>query len=303
MEIHQLKMFIYVATELSYRRAAEKLHMTQPPLTRQIQQLEHSLGTLLFKRSTRKVELTEAGKVLFNEADKIITLADSVASQVRLRAQGCSGELSIGIFSWGVISYLPEYLRILKELKPNVKVTLKNLSKEKQVEAIRRGELDIGFCRFAVHQNDIHIGEIEEEKYLIAINTNDSLCLKDSLSLSDLDDKPIILYPASSLTGMAQHICTAFAEANINLNVANYCEDIMTSLLLVSAGYGVCITTQWAENISMPNVVYRPLTGKNLKRQCLNYMFKETSENILVKDFIRIIKGSLTENDHIALTK
>ncbi|VEA67985.1 HTH-type transcriptional regulator tdfR [Serratia rubidaea] len=113
MEIHQLRSFVYVATELSFRRAAEKLNMTQPPLTRQIQQLEHSLGTALFKRSTRKVELTEAGKVLLNEAGKIIALTEGVASRVQLSARGCSGELVIGIFSWGVIHRLPDYLKTL----------------------------------------------------------------------------------------------------------------------------------------------------------------------------------------------
>lgn len=285
-------MWAIVATELSYRRAAEKLNMTQPPLTRQIQHLERSLGTQLFKRSTRKVELTEAGKVLLNEADKIIALVEGVASRVQLRTQGGSGKLVIGIFSWGVISHLPDYLKTLRKLKPDVNVRLKNLSKEKQVEALRNNEIDIGFCRFAVNQNGLDIGTIESEKYLVAVNADNKISMQSQISLTDLADEPMILYPASSLTGMAQHVYDAFNSENIRLNISNYCEDIMTCLLLVSGGYGSCITTQWAENINMPRVVYRPLIAKKLMHSPLNYIFRSNTENMLALDFIRKIKNT-----------
>ncbi|WP_249220900.1 LysR family transcriptional regulator [Serratia rubidaea] len=291
MEIHQLRSFVYVATELSFRRAAEKLNMTQPPLTRQIQQLEHSLGTALFKRSTRKVELTEAGKVLLNEAGKIIALTEGVASRVQLSARGCSGELVIGIFSWGVIHRLPDYLKTLREQKPDVNVRLLNMSKEKQVEALRNKEIDIGFCRFAAGQGGLSVGAIGDEKYLVAINANDPLSRQTRIGLADLADKPMILYPASSLSGMAQRVYDAFIAENVSLNIANYCEDIMTSLLLVSGGYGSCITTQWAENINMLEVVYRPLTAKRLSRSPLNYIFRSDDDSVLLNDFIQIIKN------------
>ncbi|EHM4904050.1 MULTISPECIES: LysR family transcriptional regulator [Enterobacteriaceae] len=291
MEIHQLRIFVYVATELSYRRAAKKLNMTQPPLTRQIQQLERSLNTPLFKRSTRKVELTEAGKALLNEADKIITLVEGVASRVQLRAQGCSGELVIGIFSWGVINHLPDYLKILRKLKPYVNVRLKNLSKEKQIEALRNGEIDIGFCRFAVSQSGIDIGTIKDEKYLVAVSADNKLSMQPQINLTDLADEPMILYPVSSLAGMAQKVYDAFHSENVRLNISNYCEDIMTSLLLVSGGYGSCITTQWAENINMPGVVYRPLIAKKLMHSPLNYIFRSDIDNVLVRDFIQIIQS------------
>ncbi|WP_238404542.1 LysR substrate-binding domain-containing protein [Serratia sp. Tan611] len=232
---------------------------------------------------------------MLNEAGKIIALTQGVTSRVQLSARGCSGELVIGIFSWGVIHQLPNYLKTLRELKPDVNVRLLNISKEKQVEALRNKEIDIGFCRFAASQGGLSIGCIGKEKYLVAINANDPLSQQTHIDLADLADKPMILYPSSSLSGMAQRVYDAFIAENVSLNIANYCEDIMTSLLLVSGGYGSCITTQWAENINMPEVIYRPLTAKNLSRSTLNYIFRSDDDSVLLDDFIQIIKNKTAD--------
>jgi len=143
-EISQLRCFVAVAEELHFSRAAERLHMTQPPLSRQIRLLEHHVGAQLLARNSRTVKLTAAGKAFFPEAARILRIAEEATFTARRAARGEQGSLAIGFTSASGYSLLPEVVRRLRERAPGIALTLKELVSTAQVEALNAGELDKG---------------------------------------------------------------------------------------------------------------------------------------------------------------
>ena len=147
LEISQLRCFVAVAEELHFGRAAERLNMTQPPLSRQIRLLEHQVGTPLFERTNRVVRLTAAGKAFFPEAGRILRLTEEAAVTARRVAQGDRGSIAIGFtatFGYGV---LPDLVRGLHDRSPNISLTLKEMVTSAQLEALAMGQLDVGLMR------------------------------------------------------------------------------------------------------------------------------------------------------------
>ncbi len=155
MEIRQLKYFVAVANELSIARAAVQLNISQPPLTRQIQQLEEDLGAQLFVRSVKGVELTEAGRTLLADAKSVLALVDLAAERAKRASQGLIGRLDIGTFGAGVYDIVPRILRRFRSLYPEVKIVLHAMNKDQQIEALRQRRISIGFNRLVPKHPDI----------------------------------------------------------------------------------------------------------------------------------------------------
>src|SRR6516165_2250826 len=146
-EISQLRCFVAVGEELHFGRAAQRLNLTQPPLSRQIRLLEHQVGTQLLERTSRVVRLTAAGKAFFPDAARILRLAEEAASTAQRIAKGEKGSIAIGFtaaFGYGV---LPEIVRRLRERAPGISLTLKEMVTGSQLEALHSGQLDVGLMR------------------------------------------------------------------------------------------------------------------------------------------------------------
>src|SRR5438067_4606001 len=146
-EISQLRCFVAVAEELHFSRAAERLNMTQPPLSRQIRLLEHHVGAELLERNSRNVRLTAAGKAFLLDATRILRMAEEAMFTARRAAKGELGSLAIGFTSASGYSLLPEVVRRLRERSPGVTLTLKEPVITMQVEELNAGELDLGLMR------------------------------------------------------------------------------------------------------------------------------------------------------------
>ena len=146
-EISQLRCFVAVAEERHFGRAAKRLNMTQPPLSRQIRLLEHSVGVTLLERSSRAVTLTAAGQAFLPEATRILRLAQEAAVKTRRTAKGEQGSLSIGFSSASGYSLLPAVVRAIRQACPDVALTIKELVSTAQVEALNAGEIDLGLMR------------------------------------------------------------------------------------------------------------------------------------------------------------
>ena len=146
-ELTQLRCFVAVGEELHFSRAAERLHMTQPPLSRQIRLLEHQVGTPLLERTNRVVRFTAAGKAFFPEAARILRLADEAAVTARRVAKGDGGSIAIGFTAAFGYGLLPELVRRLHERAPRISLTLKEMVTSEQLEALDSGQLDVGLMR------------------------------------------------------------------------------------------------------------------------------------------------------------
>jgi DNA-binding transcriptional LysR family regulator len=292
MDLKQMRSFLALAQELNFGRAAMRLHMAQPPLTRQIKALEDQLGTRLFVRTARGAELTAAGQTLLDEVPNILALAKRAEEQTQRAGQGHVGRLDVGIFSAGILNVIPRLLADFHTARPEVKIGLQYMTKAQQIEALRERRITIGFNRLVPAVDDIVIEPILRESYLVALYKGHPLCTKQFIQIADLDDQPMILYPNASVFGLAQEVTAAFRTEGVRLHVEQEVEDVVTCIALVASRFGVAITTESAANLRLPNVVYRPLRSKllrNIELSCL-YRLNDTTPTLLA--FLTMIRQS-----------
>ncbi|SDV46725.1 DNA-binding transcriptional regulator, LysR family [Chitinasiproducens palmae] len=287
-----MRQFLAVAEELNFSRAAQRLHMAQPPLTRQIHALEDELGVALFVRTARGAELTDAGRALLAEVPNILALSRRAAEQAQLAGMGLIGRLDVGIFSAGVLQAIPQLLASFHAARPQIKIGLHNLSKAQQIEALRQRRITVGFNRLVPEEEDIAVETVLQEPFLVALNERHPLCRKDVVALSDLDGEPMILYPNAPIHGLAQEVAAAFADEGLDLVAEQEVEDVVTCIALVASGFGASITTGSAANLRLPGVVYRPLRSRRLKHIELSCLYRRHDTSPILQSFLEVVRAS-----------
>ena len=230
LEISQLRCFVAVAEELHFGRAAERLNMTQPPLSRQIRLLEHQVGTPLFERTNRVVRLTAAGKAFFPEAGRILRLTEEAAVTARRVAQGDRGTIAIGFtatFGYGV---LPDLVRGLHDRSPNISLTLKEMVTSAQLEALAMGQLDVGLMRPHPPRGDFDTVLFGREALMLAISHKDAKQWPTEPTLSCLEGRPFIGYSPYEANYFYQLVQACLDREGVKPAVANYVPQIHTML-------------------------------------------------------------------------
>ncbi|MBN3845841.1 LysR family transcriptional regulator [Paraburkholderia sp. Ac-20342] len=291
MELKQMRYFLAVAEEQHFGRAAQRLHMAQPPLTRHIRALEDELGAALFVRTPKGAELTEAGRTLLAEVPNILTLTRRATEHTQLAGQGMLGRLDVGIFTSGVLHAIPQLLARFHTDRPGVKIGLHNLSKAGQIEALRERRISVGFNRYVPAEDDIVVEMVLKEQFIVALHEQHPLAHKNTLSLGDLDNQPMILYPNAALRGLAQEVTDAFAEERIALVVEQEVEDVITAMSLAASRFGVCITTASAANLKLPGLAYRPLRSRRLRHIELNCLYRKGDTAPALTAFLEVVRA------------
>jgi DNA-binding transcriptional LysR family regulator len=291
MDLKQMRYFLALAEEQNFGRAAQRLHMAQPPLTRHIRAIEEELGAALFVRTPKGAELTEAGRTLHAEVPNILALAQRAVEQTQLAGQGMLGRLDVGIFTSGILHAIPQLLATFHTARPGVKIGLHNLSKAEQLDALRERRIAIGFNRLVPEADDIVVETVQEEPFLVALHGDHPLCRKDAVRLRDLDNEPLILYPSAPLHGLAEEVAQAFADENVPLVVEQEVEDVVTALGLAASRFGVCITTASAGNLRLPGLVYRPLVSRRLRRIELNCLYRRDDTTPILLAFLDVVRA------------
>jgi DNA-binding transcriptional LysR family regulator len=297
MDLKQLRYFLALAQEGSFGRASEQLHMAQPPLTRQIHSLEEELGTTLFVRTPRGVELTGAGEVMFQEVPNILAMVKAAKEKTQYAGKGYLGRLDVGIFGSGILRVIPQLLAQFHRERPLVKIALYNLTKSQQIQALRDRRITIGFNRLVPNEPDIAIEVAGRELLRVALYEGHPLCAKDVITLRDLEDEPIILYPTLPLRGLALEVISAFRNDGLRLVIGQEVEDVLTSIALVSARFGLCITTESATSLCLPGVVYRPLDSEWLRDVELSVLYRRNDQSPILQAFLDMMRKSSLEAD------
>ncbi len=287
-----MRYFLALAQEGNFGRAAERLHITQPPLTRQIHALEEELGTRLFLRTRKGAELTEAGQTLLEEVPNILSLAHRAEERTQLAGNGYIGRLDVGIFTSGVLNVIPRLLADFHAVRPDVKIGLHNMSKSEQIVALRERRITIGFNRLVPYEDDIAVDWVLRESFLVALYEEHPLCRKTRLTLRDLDNEPMILYPSAPVHGLIEEVEAAFRAEGIQLRIEQEVEDVVTCIALVASRFGLCVTTASASNLQLPGVVYRPLVSTNLKDIELSCLYRREDNSPILRAFLALIKAS-----------
>ena len=295
MDLRQMKYFLSLCEELNFTRAAKRLHMAQPPLTRQIHALEDELGTPLFVRTAKGVELTAAGQALRGEVPNILLLAQRARERTLRAGQGLIGQLDVGLFGSGVLDVIPQLLATFHRARPEVRIELHNLSKTEQLQALRERRITIGFNRLVPPEPGLGVLTVLKEKLVVGLPETHPLCGREDITLRDLDGEPMIVYPNAPLHGLAQEVATAFHREGIRLNVVQAVEDVLTCMALVAGGFGACITTQSATRLRLPGVVYRPLRARHLRDIELSCLYRTDDASPMLAAFLDVVRAFAAE--------
>jgi DNA-binding transcriptional LysR family regulator len=290
MELRHLRYFVTLAEERNFNRAAARLHISQPPLTRQIQQLEEELGSRLFVRTTRGVELTEAGQSMFDDAQRILGLVSTAAERTRRIGRGQVGRLDVGIFGSAILNHIPRVLREFRDNFPDVEIALHQQTKSEQIKALRERRLTIGFNRHVPVEPDIIVETVFDEPLVIALNTKHPLARHKSISIQEIIDEPLILYPSNTRPGFADDVMALFREFDSIPRVVQEVTDVVTSLALVSSGFGLCVTPQAASSLMLPGVVYRPIKGDPAPSIEFACLYRRDDESPILAAFLEITR-------------
>lgn len=271
MEFRHLRYFLVLAEELNFSRAAERLHMTQPPLTRQIQQLEDGLGVQLFLRTPRGLTLTEAGLAFHEEAKKLQFLADQAVARTRQASRGELGRIDIGMFGSAIFNVIPTLLANFRRSHPQVTVSLHTMTKTQQIEALRERRLTVGFNRVLPDVPDLAVETVLREGLAVALREDHPLAVRSRIAVEELAERPLLLYPNIARPGFADTVVGLCRDAGFSPLVAMEVEDNVTAIALVSSGLGLCVVPQSATSFTLPGVVYRTLhaPGAFIELNCI----------------------------------
>ncbi|WP_293764840.1 LysR family transcriptional regulator [uncultured Aquitalea sp.] len=262
MELRHLRYFVAVAEELHFTRAAERLHIAQPPLSQQIQALEAELGVRLFERHRRKVLLTEAGKQFLIRARRILADTEEAAEQARRAARGEVGELRIGFTSsLPLTPVLPGTLHRYRQHYPAVRLILREMFTTDQFLALQQEEIDVGFVRFNGLSPAAHIlvRELRRDPLQVVINQRHPLAGERSLSLGQLKNEGLVCYPRSAGTGLHSVIRQLCADNGFEPKINQEAGEAITQIGLVAAGLGIAILPSPLECVKIEGVKYIPL--------------------------------------------
>ena len=287
MDSRQLKYLVAVAEERNISRAAVRLNLSQPTLTRHIQALEEELEVLLFKRTTWGVQLTEAGEALLIHARSIQNHIQLVIEHAQSQAHGQTERLDIGAFGAVLLTYIPGILEAYTGKYPAVETVIHNLPKEQMVESLRQGRLLVFFDRLVPDLPDLRKEKVMREPVLIALNQNNPLAAKETINFEELRDQPII---SGRFPGNTKAPTQILAEHyHFDLRLAQTSDNLISSVSMVAAGFGSCIVPQSMQILKLPNVVYRPLVAEIEVGVDLYCVFRPGSQPSLLQNFLDVV--------------
>lgn len=270
-EISQLRCFVAVAEELHFTRAAERLNMTQPPLSRQIRMLEHSVGVVLLERSSRAVTLTAAGKAFLPEATRILRLAQEAAVKARRTARGEQGMLSIGFSAASGYSLLPEVVRGIRQACPDVALNLKELVSTAQVEALNAGEIDLALMRPHTINSELESVLMVTESLMLAVQASEAAAWPAEPTLACLHGRPFIMYSPYEARPFYQMLSERFARQGVVPDIVEHIGQVHTMLALVGAGLGAALIAEGACRLKFEGVVTRRVVATDPVQQVCAY--------------------------------
>ena len=264
LELRQLRYFVTVAEELHFGRAAQRLHMTQPPLSQTIAALEETLGAPLLLRTRRQVELTPAGAALLPEARRLLEQAAAMPELVRRAAAGESGRLALSFVTPADYSVLPPLLRDYSAAFPNVELVLQEATTDVQIDDLLHGRIDAGLLIPPLPdkaQALLDYASVLEEPLVLCAPAGLLPADGGPVDLRALPHLPLIIFPRKSAPALYDAILSCFHDASITPSIGQEAIQMQTIVSLVSAGMGLALVPQSVSNLQRPGVEYRALAN------------------------------------------
>ncbi len=264
MELRHLRYFVAVAEERNFTRAAQRLHIAQPPLSRQIQQLEETLGVQLFERNSRPLKLTETGKFFYSHAVQLLAQTAELESMTK-RVGNIERSLSVGFVGSTLYGLLPKIIRRFRDENPAVELSLHEMSTMDQLRALKDGRIDVGFGRIRHEEANIRRIVLREEKLIVALPVGHPLLsAKPVLSLRDLVNETLIIFPKSPRPSYADQVLAAFDDRALKPRRIYDVRELQIALGLVAAGEGVSVVPSSVHGLKRDDVGYKELDDPTL---------------------------------------
>ncbi|AMN49319.1 MULTISPECIES: LysR family transcriptional regulator [unclassified Psychrobacter] len=259
MELRHLRYFVAVAEEKSFNKAAQRLFISQPPLSRQIKQLEEEIGVTLIDRENRPLKLTEAGEFFYDHAIQILTKADNLRAMT-MRKGNFDSSLSIGFVSSILYGILPKVIARFREIYPNINIKLYELNSWQQTQALTDGKIDVGFGRLLFEDASIRRLLLREESLVVAVPSGHRLAQERqaSVRLMDLTNENLLLYPTAPRPSFIDYVLELFEARNLKANYFTEVRELHIALGLVAAGEGLTIVPKTLEHLRSQEVTYIP---------------------------------------------
>ncbi|MYW96321.1 LysR family transcriptional regulator [Amycolatopsis rubida] len=259
MELRQLRYFVAVAEERSFRRAAERLHLAQPALSQQIAKLEKELSVRLLLRTTRSVELTEPGRVLLTEGRRVLADSQHALTAVAHAARGELGLLRIGFVSSAALEIVPATVLEMRRQWPNVRFELTESTTDAQIAALGDGQLDVGIAREVGDAAGLTVHPLGRERLIVAVSETHPLADKETVEMAELADEPFLAFPRTRVSRLHDHIETLCLRAGFRIRVVQEAVQFPTMLGLVAADTGIAIVPNALRALQLPGLRYLAL--------------------------------------------
>lgn len=261
MDFRQLRYFVAVAEELNFSRAARKVHLSQPPLSRQVARLEQQLDVQLLHRTTHEVSLTKAGEAFLAEARQLLALSAKAGDVARRASRGETGRLRVGFIGAALYSFLPKLLREYRQRYPDVEISLTQLTIAQQVDALRNREIDVGVIRQHIVEDALQTWCVLKEPFIVALPLDHPLARRDKVMLRSLAREPFVFFNRQDAPVVYDQTLRICERAGFSPHIVQEARPMATVIGLVAAGLGVSIVPTSMQRINIEHVAYRPLGG------------------------------------------
>lgn len=287
LSLKQMTYFVAVAEELHFGRAAERLNMAQPPLSRQIKQFEEDIGALLFNRGRNAISLTQAGERLYERLQSILTDIEDTKLEVRRIGQGAEGRLRVGFVGSSTFGLLPTIIKSFRANYPTVNLSLIPMNNSRLHRALVRREIDVAFARPALEDVEFVTRRLAEEALVAAIPDTVTTQVSGQISGGEIAGLNMILYPEFPRPSYADFVLGNFEAQGVEFSNRVFTMDLQTALSLVAIGEGACVVPQSVASAQRNGIKFAeialPLTKTSLS---VNHRLDE--QGVHVRNFITI---------------
>lgn len=290
MELRHLRYFIAVAEEMNVHRAAERLHISQPPLSLTIKQLETELGVALFTREGRGIQITRAGQIYLQYARKILSDAETASEQVRQSHLGLTGRIKIGFASSAITGPLQKSVSAFKAQYPDVIVDMEQMTNATIPQRLIDKDIDIGLVRVPEYIPDtLMVKDMTKECWCVALPEHHELTKNGAVTIKDLADIRLIFYPRWNNPGGYDDVMNLFREKDVEPRIYQEAPEQMTIAGLVASGVGVGIVPECMATIKIPGVIHRPIKGT--KNRTGFAVVTCMDDDLLIQNYLGVLQG------------
>lgn len=260
MDLKRLRYFVTVARLRSFTRAAEVLHIAQPPLSQRIQELENELGAALLDRNSRPLTLTPAGQLFYEQAVQVLQKTEAMMSSMRRMLDHQRPVFTFGVVPANFHGSLATIIRLYRDAMPLLSVRLVEMNSLEQIDALREGRIDAGISRVEHVAEGVQRIILRHEPMVAALPNDHPLATQEeAMQLDALKDEPFLIYTSQPRPSLAEHVVAQLKERGVDLSDPQEVDQYDTALILIAAGCGVSIVPASARLVATPGVTYRPL--------------------------------------------